>query len=144
MFISQLAANAKGLNPLELFAESVQENDTYIIDLNLSQLEVGKDSKDKSLFPYASDDYAKLKMSMGSMAPMGTPNLRFEGNFWEGFIVQSDIEGLTITSTDSKTEKLKSGYGDDIFGLSDNSLKDLKSVLLPTFLTKLRDELLRK
>ena len=143
MFISELAANAKALDPLKLLKESVQENDTYIVDLNLSQLEVGKDSKGQNLFPYASSDYAKLKIAMGSKAPLGTPNLNFEGDFWAGFNVTADEEGIFITSSDSKTEKLKSGYTPDIFGLTDESKKDLKTVLLPTFLTKLRDELLR-
>jgi len=144
VFISELANNAKALDPLKLLMESVQENDAYIVDLNLSQLEIGLDSTGKSLFPYASEDYATLKMAMGSKAPKGTPNLNFEGNFYEGFFVEADTEGFLISSTDSKTDKLKSGYTPDIFGLTTDNKKDLKTVLLPTFLTKIKDGLLRK
>jgi hypothetical protein len=143
MFISELARNAKALNPLKLLKESVEENDSYIVDLNTSQLSKGKDSKGESLAPYANPDYAQLKMSMGSQAPLGTPNLKFEGNFYEGFNLKADEEGFNISSTDSKSEKLKSGYGRDIFGLTDESRKDLKTVLLPTFLNKIRNELFK-
>jgi hypothetical protein len=144
MFISELANNAKALDPLKLFAESVEENKEYIVDLNTGQLGKGRDSKNASLFPYANDDYAKFKKSIGSEAPLGTPNLKLTGEFWSGFNVKTDKEGLVISSTDSKSEKLKSGYGEDIFGLTDESKKDLKTMLLPTYLEKLKDELLRK
>jgi len=144
VFISELAKNAKALDPLKLFAEAVQENGEYIIDLNTSQLSLGLDANNKPLFPYQSADYAELKIAMGSQAPKGTPNLYLEGNFYEGFITYFDNKDLFITSTDSKRGKLKQMYGDDIFGLTEQSKKDLKTVLLPTFLTKIKDGLLRK
>ena len=143
MFISELAANARKLDAWKLFAESVEENKEYIIDLNTGQLSKGKDSNNASLFPYASDDYAKFKKSIGSEAPLGTPNLKLTGAFWEGFNIKTDKEGVIISSTDGKSEKLKSGYGEDIFGLTDESKADLKTMLLPTYLKKLKDELLR-
>ena len=42
MTLGQLAANAKALKPLELFAEVIEENKEFIVDLNTSQLEEGK------------------------------------------------------------------------------------------------------
>jgi hypothetical protein len=143
MFVSQLANNARKLNPLKLFAQSVEENSEYIVDLNTGQLAIGKDSNNQDLFPYSNSDYAQLKKSMGSEAPLGTPNLKFTGDFWSGFNVKADENGLTISSTDSKTSKLKGMYNEDIFGLGEESKKDLKTMLLPTYLEKLRNELLR-
>lgn len=144
MFLSKLAANAKALKPLELFAEVVEENKEYIADLNTSQLEKGKDSNDENISPdYLMPEYAKLKMSMGSQAPLGVPNLYLEGNFYEGFYSEPGKDGgIFISSKDSKTGKLTKKYGTNIFGLTDKSKADLKTVTLPNFLTKLRNELL--
>ena len=146
MYLSKLAANAKELKPLELFAEVVEENKEYIADLNTSQLEKGKDSNDENISPdYLMPEYAQLKMSMGSQAPLGIPNLKLTGEFHEGFFAEPGKDGgIFISSTDSKTGKLTGKYGNNIFGLTTKSNADLKTVTLPNFLTKIRDELFTK
>ena len=144
MTLSELNRRVQALEILKLFAQCVEENKEYIADLNTLQLAVGKDSNDKSLYPYASDDYAKYKKAIGSEAPLGTPNLKLTGDFWEGFEAKADKDAnVFITSTDSKTGKLKQMYDDDIFGLTDKSKADLKTVLLPNLLNKTRHELFR-
>jgi hypothetical protein len=146
MYLSKLAANAKALIPLELFAEVIEENKEYIADLNTSQLEKGKDSNDENISPdYLYPEYAKLKMSMGSQAPLGVPNLKLTGEFHEGFFAEPGKDGgIFISSKDSKTGKLTKKYSTNIFGLMDKSKADLKTVTLPNFLTKIRHELFTK
>jgi hypothetical protein len=143
MYLNELSRRASALDPLELFKESVQENDAYIVDLNTSQLSKGKDSTDNNLDTYASANYAQFKSAMGSQAPQGIPDLKLTGEFYSGFEVKADESGMNISSTDPKSPKLKAQYGDDIFGLTDKSRADLKTVLLETYLNKIRNGLLR-
>lgn len=110
-----------------LLEEVVEVVDTEIIDLNTSQLEVGRDSLGEMLDTYASSNYAIYKKSIGSQAPLGIPNLKLEGDFYRGFICNAERGDIVITSRDSKTGKLKEKYGDDIFGIE----KGLKDILLP-------------
>lgn len=144
MFLGELARRAKALDPIEMFREAIEETKEYIVDLNTSQLSKGKDSKGDDLDTYASATYAEFKKSIGSEAPLGIPNLLLEGDFHSGFNAKADNDAnVFITSTDSKSNKLKAKYGDDIFGLTDESKSDLKTVILPTYLKKLKDALLR-
>lgn len=143
MFLKTLHRNTESLDVEKLFAEVVKENDAYIVDLNTSQLEIGKDSNNEPLHDYSSRPYAEWKMELGSKAPFMTPNLKVTGEFHEGFTAKSEDGNVFITSTDWKTGKLKGMYGDDIFGLTDDSKKDLKTITLPTLLDKIRDGLLR-
>lgn len=147
MFLDDLNRNAQRLDPLETLSESIEENAEYIADLNTSQLSEGVNSLGQSLDPkYKMAEYAKMKKAMGAKPPFGTPDLKLTGAFYEGFRAEplkADKGGIFITSDDSKASKLAGKYGANIFGLTDKSRADLKTVLLPTFLTKLRNELFR-
>ena len=90
-------------------------------------------------------EYAQLKISMGSKAPLGTPNLNFEGDFYEGIYSEPGKDGgIFISSTDSKTGKLTGKYGTNIFGLTAKSKTEFKTVSLPGLLTKMKHELFSK
>jgi hypothetical protein len=143
MTIAQLNRNAKAVNVITLFAECLNESNEYIADLNTSQLSKGKDSLNETLDPtLRSPMYAKMKKSDGGQAPLGVADLHNEGDFYEGFFSKADQEAnLFISSTDSKAAKLSGIYGPDIFGLSKESITDLKSITLETLLIKLRNEL---
>lgn len=113
-----------------LLKEVVRDTDTQIVDLNLSQLEEGKDSLGRLLDDYAEDWYAKMKKQMGSKAPFGTPDLNLEGDFYRGFEARADRGDLIVTSTDKKKDKLGKKYGYDIFGIE----KGLKELLIPSII----------
>lgn len=128
-------------NPDKLFLGAVKDNETEILDANTAQLSVGKDSMGRLLEEYESDAYAKMKKGppFNSKAPMGIPNLYLEGDFYEGFTLKYSGYEMTITSTDVKTDRLVAKYGEDIFGLSEEQLKNLS--ILESFLIAFRNEL---
>lgn len=117
----------------DIFRGTVLENQEEILDANTSQLEMGKDSLGNFLYDYASDAYAQFKIAYGSKAPLGTPDLKLEGNFYDGFVLKYEGKGIVITSTDEKTDKLIKKYGGDIFGLADEQLDILKPQLIASF-----------
>lgn len=125
----------------EPFQRAMLDNETEIIDANVAQLEIGQDALGNLLDEYASDAYAQFKKSMGSKAPMGVPDLKLEGDFHSGFILKRDGDMFFITSTDEKKDRLRDKYGEDIFGLSAESITTLKPDILVSFLKHFRDEL---
>jgi len=125
-----------------IFIRAMLDNETEIIDANVAQLEVGKDSLGQFLDHYAYDSYAQFKQSIGSKAPFGIPDLILEGDFTSGFILRQSDNVFVIESTDEKMDHLRDKYGDDIFGLSDESLGELKRELVVSFIKYFRYELL--
>lgn len=125
----------------ELIDRAVFDNETEIINLNTAQLSRGIDSLGKFLEEYASEEYAKFKKSIGSEAPLGTPNLKLDGNFYEGFRLFKDDDNYIIFSDDEKTNSLVFKYGSDIFGLTEESIIINKPNLLESYLIEFRKSL---
>lgn len=98
-----------------------------IADLNVKQLEDGKRVDGKSIVPeYQSDIYAKSKKSIGAKPTIGTPDLKLTGSFHSGiYASKKGNEYIYTYSTDSKADKLNSKYR-MIFGLTTESIKELK------------------
>ena len=128
-------------NPDDLFHGMVLDNEATILDLNTSQLEQGMDALGNFLTEYMSDAYAEFKQHLNSQPPLFVPDLKLEGNFHDGFILKWEGKEVGITSTDHKTDKLIKKYGSDIFGLTDESMSELKDYMLESFITLFRNEL---
>ena len=124
------------------FKRAVKANEEEIIDANTAQLSTGKDSLGEFLDDYLFDSYAKMKKAMGSNAPLGVPDLKLEGDFYEGFVIKYAGSEMWITSTDDKTSHLKEKYGDDIFGIAQEQLPTLSPLILESFLISFNNELL--
>ena len=130
-------------NADEIFRRAIIENQAEILDLNVAQLEVGKDSLGNLLDEYTTDEYAQFKQAIGSKAPFKIADLKLTGDFHSGFVLK--YEGATvfnIDSTDEKTEQLKKEWGENIFGLSEESLEQIRPAILESFLIMFRNELL--
>lgn len=138
----QLQAWVKALNGYEAtFRRAVLDNEAELIDANTAQLEKGKDALGNFLDEYASDTYAHFKVAVkGSQAPLGVPNLRLEGDFYEGFVLRWDGGEAFITSTDYKTPKLVTMYGVNIFGVNFDENPDLRDRLLQSWLEHLKKD----
>lgn len=109
----------------------VKDNDNIAIDLNTdSQLfDKGIDSKGNSLpGPYApfTIDEKKVKNQ-----PTDRITLRDTGEFHDGFFMRTTSFPIEIDSSDSKTGELKSQWGDDIFGLTNESQSEFNDHILP-------------
>ena len=132
-------------NTDEYFRRAVVENQEEMLDLNIAQLESGKDSLGQLLDDYASDAYAKMKVGppWNSKAPLGTPNLRLEGDFHEGFILRYEGDTFIFTSTDEKRSRLVDKYGIDLFGISEEDMPQVRNMLLESFLKFMRWDVVR-
>lgn len=126
-------------NTDEYFRRAIIENQEEILDLNVAQLSQGKDALGNLLFQYESDIYAELKQGppFNSQAPFGIPDLILEGDFTEGFVLKGEGIEFFITSTDEKKDRLRDKYGEDIFGLSEESLEIIRPAILESFLIRL-------
>jgi len=121
---------------------AIVENREEILDLNVAQLRQGKDSLGQFLQEYASKDYAEFKKAIGSEAPFGIPNLILEGNFTEGWVLKKEGMEFRFDSTDEKKDELAHKYGDEIFGLSLESQREITPDLALSFLKHFRNGLL--
>lgn len=125
-----------------IFQRAMLDNKEEIIDTNVAQLEVGKDSLGNLLLKYESDAYAEYKQFIGSKAPLGIADLILEGDFTGAFEMRADGPDFILYSTDEKYDHLRAKYGEDIFGLSENSVSDLSVQLNQSFINHFRNELL--
>jgi len=121
---------------------AIVENREEILDLNVAQLRQGKDSLGQFLQDYASKDYAEYKKFMGSQAPLWTPDLILDGGFTEGFVLKKEGMEFRFDSTDEKKDDLAYKYGDEIFGLSLESQREITPDLALSFLKHFRNGLL--
>lgn len=121
----------------------IAEIQDKIIDLNTKdQLFKGLDSKGQKLSPkYASVRYKRAKNSSNPLPGIGTPDLKLTGKFYSNFYLTANKGVFDIFSSDEKSDKLASKYGEDIFGLSvDNEGKinqEIYEELLKWILTKI-------
>ncbi len=105
------------------FEKTVEENAERVVEANRSALFLGHDSNDREIAsyqPYA-DSTKAIKTKQGKSPNI--VNLKDTGSFYSEFYVQE--QGNTfeffLTSTDEKTPDLISKYGQDIFGLKDET-----------------------
>lgn len=102
--------------------EIVRDNDHYAIDLNIAQMEEGKDSKDRPIVPEYTEttvEYKKL-----AQQPYDRVTLNDTGEFRKEMVLDAARFPLNITSRDKKTAGLIGKYGKDIFGFTKDSLKN--------------------
>jgi len=123
--LRQIAANLNSFDIMRELDIILNNLNKTIIGLNQQQLEIGKDANNSTLAAYAEPYYALFKKNeMGSKAPLGIPNLKLTGAFFDGFTIITDSKKIVITSKDLKTLQLEGQYG-DIFGLTPEHLDEL-------------------
>ncbi len=132
----------------ELMREVMEENEDLqklALDLNRRQLqEQGVDSSGKKLGDYA-DRTKRLRKAAGLQT--GFIDLKFSGDFQDEFIIK-DNTGDIIFSIDSENWKRdilveglrhRKGFGEDIFGLTAESLEELKRKMHPHLKAKIAE-----
>lgn len=141
MTILEFQKNLKKINLIKAYKECMKELEPEIIDLNLSQLEVGKDSSGSLLPEYANADYAAAKKAQGSKSG-NHYDLKLEGDFWEAFFGKLEGEDMRIESRDIKRDELVALTSIEIFGLTKENLnKFINDSFYPLFMDKLRKQL---
>ena len=122
--------------------KSAMENENFIVDLNVSQLEQGQTSEGKSIEPeYRSPAYTQYKKLIGKKSPGAVPDLKLTGDFHRGFFARKTNDWIEIHSTDYKEARLRAKYSDAIFGLKTDNLKQLGQYILPDLIKNIKNEL---
>ena len=96
-----------------------------VLKRNKAQLKKGFSKNLKKLKKYRDQEYAVYKNQKNPEPGLGNPDLNETGDFWRGFRLKVlNKNQYDILSTDSKNDMLVKKYGEDIFGMSDDSKED--------------------
>ncbi len=133
MTFEELAERVKRIDMEKLKAEAVRRNADAIAELNRDQLRRGLTaSGDFIRPPYRSFTYADLKKASGSLAPFGTPDLKYTGSFHQDMETRVDSRTFNVMSTDDKADELQRKYGSDIFGLTEENKEKARAMTTRT------------
>lgn len=126
-----------------IFAKVIERDSEEFIDLNVDQLRRGTTNKGELIRPeYQSDVYAEFKQSIGSEAPLGTPDLILEGDFTEGFFIERRSDQILSDSKDEKTPELDSKY-EVVFGLTSDNKEELIENNAQELINEIENEIFR-
>lgn len=118
----------------DFLKEGFTEFDSVAEDLNIEQLEEGERSDGTSLPNYSPTSVAVYGKQPGPMT------LRDTGAFHKSIKLKANANEADLYATDQKTEYLKDTYGEEIIGLSEESLEELKEgYIKPSLLEKFKD-----
>jgi hypothetical protein len=132
MTILELNKNVQAFDVEKELDKLILANEKEILATNKEQLyEYGVDSRGVPLGDYALKTQ-EYKQEAGQRYDHIT--LNDTGDFYQGFKI--DIQDYEIGSTDSKANKLRAEYGDDIFGLTKENTAELTDNKLTPGLTK--------
>lgn len=129
----QLDSNAWLVQILKDYQSEVEDMNAY------EQLFLkGVNASNVDISDYAPYSPITVDIKMAKGQPYDRVTLRDEGDFHRGFTVNYSPSAFSITSTDSKTQKLMSKYGWDIFGLTAANMEALEWLYIyPDIMEKL-------
>lgn len=144
MKIKSLYQLVRKVNLNETYTSVVKNNDDNIVDLVQDQLSHGfiKSKNQLKQFSYKDSDYRNYKLSINARAN-GYVDLRNTGKFYEGMYLDVKKSAtFKMMSNDSKFEKLKNKYGNDILGLGGKYIAEMvDTYIYPNLMISLRKQL---
>ncbi|MFA5652413.1 MAG: hypothetical protein WC933_03540 [Candidatus Paceibacterota bacterium] len=146
MDLLQLQKNFATINAWEILQPIIVKNLKRVEELNRKQLLKGDMSDGTSRHhskSEMSEIYIEDKISRGVYDQSIYPAMNFynEGDFHKGIKAQMDLFGIEIESLDSKAKELEQEYGSVLYGLTDDSLKELLEPIIPEYIQSLFLEL---
>lgn len=127
----------------KVIGRAILKNKAEILDLiteeQLFKLGVNSDGIELSSFQPYTPRTKQIKGVKGQ--PVNRVTLRDEGDFHESFNLKIVNNKLLIFATDPKTEKLTIKYGEEIFGLTDDSLREVRRIIKSDIVKGFRNEL---
>lgn len=117
--VRDLLKRVESLKLREQVPKMVEQTSYEIVVLNNLQLYSGIDSTGKKITrKYKSKSYAQKKNQLNAKPGYGVPDLFLTGSFYKGMGVVVKRDKYIIDSVDSKSERLETQYGNQIFGLT--------------------------
>lgn len=115
----------------EVVLESVKDNEAAILDLNVEDqlFQQGIDNEGQAITPGYTPLTISIKRQKGQ--PTDRVTLRDTGDFHKSFQISYGNDAFGIYATDPKSQKLSKKYGEDIFGLTDDSLQETIELTRP-------------
>lgn len=137
MDIDQLISNAESLNIHEIVGDSLEDTKNQITEYQKGQMLHGLRSDGEKIGKYKNLNYARIKYNQFSpLAGYGFVDLAYKREFFRGIQTRIYSGYVTITSTDSKTEKLIKDYSEKIFGLNPEYAGEYSEIYLGPLVTK--------
>lgn len=99
--------------------EAIVQTENEIVDFNREQLYEGIRADDTKIEPEYAELTKVIKAAKGQ--PYDRVTLKDTGDFYAGINVDVNSNSYDLSSTDEKTVKLVTKYGDKIFGLTSKS-----------------------
>lgn len=120
--------------------KAIRVRGAEVLDMNTGQLMDGKTSADTPVLPAYAPMTIFLKRIKGQ--PLRV-TLYDEGNFQEAFYMEAGSFPIKIRSKDWKEGKLVEKYGENIFGLTQTNLEEVrKDIVLPALTGYIRKTVL--
>lgn len=107
--------------------------ESNILELNKEQL--------LASFNASGEPLPLLSVNTEKVNETGRVDLKDKGDFQRGFILKESGGKVSITSTDKKTDLLKTKYGDNIFGLTEDNQTKLIEGLSSDIEKEIKEEI---
>lgn len=114
-----------------IIPNSVKRTQQELEDTQAFQMQLGKTVDGLDIGVLKNPAYGRRKKRRGGIAPEGMVDLRDTGAFQEGIRAQIVNDGIFLDSVDKKRDDLVEKYGEDIFGLNEDSLGIYRQILTP-------------
>lgn len=105
-------------------AQAVAETHQDYERMNAAQMLQGKGKDGKAIGRYRSMSYARMKAQMNTFLSSIVPNnvdLKLTGAFHKGLAMKVNGQDISMTSTDDKADDLQKKYGENIYGLNEET-----------------------
>jgi len=136
----QLKKRLEALKVDRVSQDSMEAVSNQLADRQRDQMLEGKNRKGARIGRYRNPAYARMKEVMNPLPGFGVPDLRLTGEFYKQVYVDVRDNTVIIDSTDEKTQSLVNKYGEEIFGLNENTKAEfIRKDLRPVFMQKISE-----
>lgn len=128
----------------KLLQEIVREYEAYILKLNTEEqlYRQGINANSENIDDYSPYTPFTISLKKKKGQPFDRVTLRDTGDFHESFFLDIDSKSFFFDATDEKAKELAEKYGEDIFGLTEDSISILqKEILIPELRKRLAKEI---
>ena len=132
--VESLIKKLEKIRDYDFAKDYVIQNEESVLQFNKDQLQRGERNDNTEI-----DPYYKVFSYKNRLSPV---DLRLTGAFYKSFKIKYTDKGFYIYATDAKTGKLLAKYGEDVLGLTEYSISEVRKELYIFISNYLKKELL--